>query len=126
MIYFFNNCQNLPHAAMYSGDAFFDLWTSGKEDSLVAELRPGDDCWVASYRDRTKAGRRVLVLRRFSFTGSRREPDPSESTRTVWVLDGKLMDQKVLPKEEAARHPLYACLFDVRGHFKQVSFLRGA
>lgn len=126
MIYFFNNCQGLHHETMYGGDAFFDLWKSKKEDGLVAELRPDDTCWVAGYRDQTKAGKRVVVLRRFSYTGSRSVPDPSEPKRTVWVLDGKLQKTEMLPKEEAARHPLYSCLFNVRGHFKQVSFVRGA
>lgn len=126
MICFFNNCQGLNHKDMYHGDAFFDLWPSNKVDSLVAELRPNDTCWVASYRDQSKRGRREVVLRKFSYTGKREMSDPSDPSRTVWVLDGELQNTDVLPKEEAAKHPLCSCLFNVRGAFKQVSFVRGA
>ena len=126
MFYLLNNCRNVDHLRLYSGRAFFDLWVSDREDALAMEIRPGDTCWVASYKGTGKAGRNDVVLSKYTFSGTRRVPTSDAPSNEIWILDGTLEYQVVLPKSGAAAHSSCHRLFDKRGHFKQVSFLRGA
>jgi hypothetical protein len=124
MVVLLNNCNNNPHAELYGEQAFFDLWSGGREDSLVAELRPNDVCWVLSYGNGKTADKATLLLRRAIYSSHRRMQDPGGSARTIWVLDGRVEEELCRPKTSAATDPLFGLLFNKRGHFKQLSFMR--
>jgi hypothetical protein len=125
-IYFYlNNCRNLDHLALYGGNAFYDLWAKGRDDEFARELQPGDTCLVASYYGAQKHDKGKVAFARFRFTGRRKVPS-AEAPGAIWVLDGVLEQREILPKSEAAKHPLYSRFFDKRGHFKQASVLRGS
>jgi len=124
MLYLFNNCRNEDHSALYGGNAFFDLWTTGREANIPNELKPGDICWVASYEGATGERKRRVVLAKYTFTAARRVPGSDAPGRSIWVLDGKLEHREVLPKHQAALHHPCSRFFNQQGDFKQVSVLR--
>jgi hypothetical protein len=125
MLYYLNNCQNIDHPALYHGNAFFDLWVTGRDDAIAQELRPGDTCIVACYAGAGRNEKRRVVFATYEFKGIRRVASPDSPARTIWVLDGNLVRSEELPKQDAAQHSLYSRFFNKRGHFKQASVLRG-
>ena len=124
MLYLLNNCRNVDHLKLYGGDAFFDFWTGGKDEDIANEMRPGDKCWVASYKGTGEADKKVVVLARYRLSGIRRQPSSDAPAGTVLVLDGHLEHREILAKAHAAEHSVCWRLINKKGQFKQISVLR--
>ena len=112
----FNNCKGRPHSTLFGSGAFFDLNTDGRQAEQATDLRVGSICIVAQQPD----DRNRVRFDRCSFTSERIMPDP-DSGNDVRVLFGELLDSETLAKADAARHPVYSDLFNVKGHFKQTA-----
>ena len=126
MLYLLNNCRNVDHLKLYGGDAFFDFWIGERDEDIANEMRPGDTCWVASYKGTGKVDMKVVVLAKYRFSGIRRQPSSDAPGGTVLVLEGHLEHREILPKPQAAEHSVCWRLFNKAGHFKQISALRSA
>ena len=97
MCFFFNNCHARNHAVLYPAGAFYDLYQVGRQANMATNLRPGDECVVA-----TPAEGEDIDFSWFSFTHERVMHMPDEPGTRVWVLFGKLIRSDHLPKAEAA------------------------
>ena len=131
MIHYLNNCQNYDHPKAYgseNSDAFFDLYTSGRDKKHLQSFHIGDECVVATKVNRISGkngqGPDSVVLSRYrlarTFTGKYRE-----SVETL-VLCGPLISRAAMPKADAAASPQYSRFFSKVGHFKQLSVLGDA
>lgn len=119
----FNDCWRRNYAAIYQGeDAFYDLGAEGFQSALATDLVVGEECVVASYKDLTKQGRKIVVFRWFKFSQViRLEDDDGDLNR---VFCGGFLREESLLKTEAAKQPPYAHFFNCKGHFKQQSVIR--
>jgi len=119
MRFFFNNCRARNHAALYPAGAFYDLYRVGRQANMATDLRPGDECVVA-----TPVEGGDIDFSWFSFTHERVMDMPDEPGTRVRVLFGKLIRSECLPKTEAAGSEPYSVLFNVNGHFKRPSVIQ--
>lgn len=119
MDYLLNNWHNLDHLKMYGGSAFFDLWAHKTEDKRAGEMRAGDTCHVIS---RAKDGKVAISV--YAFDRTRLGSSTEDPPRTVWILEGRFLDEVVLERSIAAGHPRYARFFNRLGHVNQWSVLR--
>lgn len=120
MLYYLNNCQNLKHANIYGAGAIYDLWAMGFEDRIAGEMAVGDTCLVAS-----REGNDAICFSSYAFTGARKVPNPTGGKPEIWVLEGTLESEIVMPRLEALDRAPYSRFFNRRGHFNQWSVVRG-
>ncbi len=121
MLYYLNNCQNLRHAEIYGAGAIYDLWAKGFEEKIAEEMAPDDLCIVAS-----RAGKEMVSFACYRFTSARKVRNPSGGKPDIWVLEGTLDEEVVMPRLEAIHRAPYSRFFNVLGHFNQWSVERGA
>ena len=120
MLYYLNNCQNVKHAKVYGAGAIYDLWAKGFEDKIAGEMTPGDTCLVASPEGNDK-----ISFSSYCFTGVRKVPNPTGGKPEIWVLEGTIESEIVLPRSEAIGRAPYSRFFNKLGHFNQWSVVRG-
>ncbi|MGD0209655.1 MAG: hypothetical protein ABSC14_01585 [Desulfomonilia bacterium] len=118
MRFYFNNCLSRDHAALYGIDAFYDLYRSGKQAEMATNLKPNDECVVA-----TTAPNGEITFDWFTFTHEDILPMPDEPGTRVRVLFGKRIRTETMPKSTAARTTPYSVFFNVNGHFKRPSVI---
>lgn len=117
-----NNCQNRDHERIYNHpDAFYDIEPRGVQADrygpIVADLRPGGICIVA-----TKGDKGRIHFTDWEYTHEETRPD--DQGEVLRVFFGKFRRTVILPKADAANSPDYARFFDVNGNFKQASVIR--
>jgi hypothetical protein len=131
MIHYLNNCQNYDHAKAYASncaDAFFDLYTTGRDKKYLPSFQKDDECVVATKVRRAKGtngkGSESVLLSRYrlvrTFKGKYLE------NIETFVLCGPLLSKEAMTKAEAANSPEYSRFFNKLGHFKQLSVLNDA
>ena len=117
-VIYFNNCKGRDHCTIYGGGAFFDLNVAGPQSKQALNLPVGQECVVASYAD----DRRIV----FNWYALARETiQPDEKNADCRVFFGDLLSTETLQKSKAARAERYKAFFDVNGHFKRPSVIRG-
>ena len=117
-IVYFNNCKGRHYVDIYGDDAFYDLAETGPQRKQARDLTVGQECVVASYAD----GGRIL-FEWFSLTEERNMPD--EHGQPCRVLFGDLLSEETKTKSAAAKSRRYGAFFNVNGHFKRSSVVRG-
>jgi hypothetical protein len=115
---FFNNCRCRDHAGLFGATAFFDLMTTGKQAEMATNLKPGEECIVATYGDDGE-----VLFRWFSLSRETRMPDPSAPGTKSRVFFGKMIKSKSLSKAKAAKTEPYSVFFNVLGNFKRPSVI---
>jgi hypothetical protein len=122
-MYLFNNCHDQKHPALYGPNAFFDLETSGYQakvaDRLERDLVPGDDCIVA-----TQDVSGDITFDWYRFSRSLVKPDPERNV-DCHAYYGEHFNSDTFSRADAMRHPVYRQFFNVNGHFKRPSIIRG-
>lgn len=117
--FYFNNCAARHHARLYPKGAFYDLYQSGRQADMATDLRPGDECVVATP---TQDGE--IEFTWFSFTHERIMKMPDKPGTEVRVQFGKRLRSECLLKSEAAKTAPYSVFFNVNGHFKRLSVIQ--
>ena len=115
---FFNNCRCRDHAGLFGPTAFYDLNPTGREAEMATNLKPGEECIVASYQDGE------VVFRWFSFSRESLLRDPGQPGTMVRVFFGKMTKSKRLSKAKAAKTEPYSVFFNVVGNFKRPSVIK--
>lgn len=119
MPFLFNNCRARDHATLYGVDAFYDLYCTGKQAAMAADIAPGDQCIVA-----TTAANGDIEFGWFSFSHEELLPAPDEPGTKVRVLFGRRIRSETMPRSKAVRTEPYSVFFNVNGHFKRPSVIR--
>ena len=131
MNHYLNNCQNCDHAKAYArdcSDAFFDLYTTGRDEKYLPSFQSGDECIVATKVKKGKGMKgKVHELVRLS----RYRLDRTFKVKYVdevetFVLCGPLISTETMTKTEAAINKKYSRFFNKVGHFKQASVFNDA
>jgi hypothetical protein len=117
MVTFFINCRRRPHARIVGERAFYDLNRHGRQATMATNLRPGEECVVA-----TPERSSDVVFGWFAFTDERVMPD--EHGVGVRVLFGKWLRSVTLTRAQAIVTEPYAVFFNVNGHFKRPSVIQ--
>jgi hypothetical protein len=131
MIHYLNNSQTIDHADFYkevTTDAFFDLYTTGRDKKYIPHFQIGDVCIVASKVRKAKASidsnDEAVAIKRYRLENTLVHPyKPGLDT---FVLCGSHIDGESMPKSHAALHEKYGIFFNCLGHFKRVSVLHRA
>ena len=131
MIHYLNNCQSIDHADFYkevAPDAFFDLYTNGRDERYIPTFQVDDVCIVASKLRRVKeetAGiEEVVAIKRYKLKST--VVHPYKPGLNTFVLCGPQIEGESMPKSQAASHEQYGIFFNRRVHFKQATVLRSA
>ena len=115
-VVFLNNCKGIKHEALYGDGAFFDLNTNGRQGRRGKEMPFGQSCVVASME---ASG--LVKFDWFEMQDERLLPD--DSGELVRVFFGVQFHSEQMEKPQAAKSEKYFHFFDVKGRFKQVSYL---
>jgi hypothetical protein len=122
-MYLFNNCHDRKHPALYGRNAFFDLETTGYQakvaDRLANELVAGEDCIVAT-PDITGD----ITFDWYRFSRAFVKPDPERNVN-CHAYYGVHFKTETLSRGDAIGHRTYGQFFNVNGHFKRPSVIRG-
>jgi hypothetical protein len=118
LIVYFNNCRNRDHVALFERRAFYDLNTTGVQGKQARNLRPGQECVVAT----TDADKVRFTW--YSFIAERLMRERIDNGVWCRVFIGTVLFSESLSKAKAANDPLYAPFFNVNGHFKQLSTIQ--
>lgn len=116
---FFNNCRCRAHAALYGSGAFYDLSQFGAQANIATDLRPAEECVVA-----TPDQNGNIEFNWFSFSREQIMDMPDKPGTRIRVFFGKFIKSVRLPKDRAANTAPYSVLFNVNGHFKRLSAIR--
>lgn len=131
MIHYLNNCQNYDHAKAYKrdcSDAFFDLYTTGRDEKYLLSFQIGDKCIVAT-KVRMGKGTKGQVpqsVRLSHYRLDRTFKGKYVNDIETFVLCGPLISQETMEKTDAANSKIYSRFFNKVGHFKQVSVFNDA
>jgi hypothetical protein len=113
---FCNNCRRRDHIALFGEGAFYDLNREGRQATMATNLRPGDECVVA-----TPDGDGDIVFNWFSFSHEAIMRD--DEGDDVRVLFGKWLRSETLSRSDAAGLEPYSVFFNVKRHFKRMSII---
>jgi hypothetical protein len=103
---------------LFGASAFYDLETTGRQARMATDLRPGEQCIVA-----TPADGGEVVFGWFALSHEELMPDPSKPGTMVRVFIGQRTQTKRMSKAAAATTAPYSVFFDARGHFKHPSVI---
>lgn len=112
---YFNNCRDRRHAALYP-IPFYDLATTGPQSEQARNLAKGTECVVAT----EQPDGRVRVDR---FVFSHEGDHPDDTGEVCRVFYGMLASTRTMTKAEAAADAESGILFNIKGHFKQLSVI---
>lgn len=116
MRFFFNNSRCREHGRLYGADAFYDLNLTGKQATMATDVKPGDQCIVATpIRDG------MIEFGWFSFAHAQVLPLPEEPGSSVLVFFGNRLRTETLSKADAVHTEPYSVYFNVNGDFKRPS-----
>jgi hypothetical protein len=122
-MYLFNNCNDRKHPVLYGPNAFFDLETTGYQakvaDRLARELVQEEHCIVATL-DMTGD----ITFDWYRFSRALVKPDPERNV-DCHAYYGEHFNTETLSRADAIRHSVYGQFFNVNGHFKRSSVIRG-
>lgn len=110
-IVFFNNRKRFDHAVEYGQGAFFDLGRRGPQRKMARGLPVGQRCVVFSPTPDSKVQFAHYLFERETIRGAER------------VLRGRHVRTQTISRDSAIRHPDYAVVFNVNGHFKRPSVI---
>src|SRR5262249_2095821 len=110
-VFYFNNCHNRDHVALFGSGAFFDLGTTRRQGTQARNLHPGQPCVVAECLPDKR-----IVFGWYSFSYEALLPDEHGAPDRVFF--GRLFASETMPKEAAATSGRYAALFRSNGHLK--------
>jgi hypothetical protein len=114
VVYFFNNCRNRDHVALFGSGAFFDLYTTGRQGAQARDVAPGQLCVVA---ERTPD--KQIAFDWYAFNYEALLPDEHGVPDRVFF--GRHFASETMSKGSAAASDCYAALFASTGHFKRIS-----
>lgn len=117
--FYFNNCRGRQHAMLYPEGAFYDLYQSGRQANMATDLKPGDECVVA-----TPMQGGDIEFTWFSFTRERIMEMPDKRGTEIRVQFGRRLRSERLRKIEAVKTRPYSVFFNVNGHFKRLSVIQ--
>jgi hypothetical protein len=119
MHFYCNNARRRNHASVYSARAFFDLYTTGLHAAMATDIRPGDECIVA-----TPAEPPDIEFRWYTFSHEQTMSIPDEPGRQGRVFFGTPIRSETLSRTDAIARAPYSVFFNVDGHFKRRSVIR--
>lgn len=117
-VVYFNNCKGRKHVGIYGDDAFYDLDETEPQKNQARDLSVGQECVVASYGDKGN-----ILFQWFALTEEKILPD--EHGQPCRVLFGDLLSEETKTKTAAAKSRRYGAFFNINGHFKRSSVVRG-
>lgn len=117
-VIYFNNCKGRDHVGHFGRGAFFDLDAAGRQSKQALNLPVGQECVVASYGDDGQ-----IIFDWYALDRETTLRDNSGNPCRVFF--GDLLSTETLTKSKAARSKRYSAFFNVNGHFKRPSVIRG-
>ena len=131
MIHYLNNCQNYNHGRAYlkvCSDAFFDLYTTGRDKKHIPGFQLGDDCIVATKLKKVKSPdnevQEVVAFTRYRLDRTLKGMYLDKIETLVFC--GPQIARQTMTKAEAAQSSQFSFFFNKKGHFKQLSVLNDA
>jgi hypothetical protein len=114
---FLNNCRGYNHKETYGGNAFYDLYCTGGQAEMAADLKRGEQCAVATPKE---DGDIVFVWFKFDHE----KIVQGEDGESIRVFFGKRLRSETLSKTRAVKSGPYSVFFNIKGHFKRPSVIK--
>jgi hypothetical protein len=112
-----NNCRRRNYVSHFGSGAFYDLFREGKQSEMAPDIEAGDECIVATQDKQRK------IVEFAWFKPSHKKNLVDKDGKPCRVFFGEQTKSETMPKNKAAKAPLYSAFFNKRGHFRQISIV---